>query len=117
MHPHDIPRKHAIRTTLVKNCKKITLAANQRMHANSRNRTRMPVRKRLSPCVRTSICGLAAISAKELVAVLSTAARFPFHLCLEWRERSPEQPDRSHITGESSLSAAARAPKGAKMAK
>src|SRR5438876_1137817 len=54
MQPQDMPRKHASRITLVKNCRKITFAANQRMHANSRKRTRNPVRKRLVPAAAKS---------------------------------------------------------------
>src|SRR5437867_8279141 len=80
MHPQDMPKKHASRTTLVKNCRKITLAANQRMHANSKNRTRNPVRKRLRPCVRASICAGAGTLARELATVLSTTTDFSLRL-------------------------------------
>src|SRR5437867_969298 len=80
MHPQDMPKKHASRTTLVKNCRKITLAANQRMHANSKNRTRNPVRKRLRPCERASICAGVARLPRELVTVLSTTTGFSLHL-------------------------------------
>src|SRR5205807_2448689 len=80
MHPQDMPKKHASRTTLVKNCRKITLAANQRMHANSKNRTRNPVRKRLRPCVRASLCAGMATFARELVTVLSTTTGFSLPL-------------------------------------
>src|SRR5262249_20552084 len=44
-----MPRKLAIRTKLVKNCKKGTEAANQRIQASSRNRTTKPTRKSLRP--------------------------------------------------------------------
>src|ERR1700730_16050395 len=80
MQPQDMPKKHASRTTFVKNCKKITLAANHRMHANSKNRTRNPVRKRLRPCVRASICPGVATFARELVTVLSTTTGFSLPL-------------------------------------
>src|SRR5438132_104120 len=76
MQPQDIPKKHASRITFVKNCRKITLAANQRMHASSKNRTRNPVRKRLRPCERASICAGVATFARELVTVLSTTTGF-----------------------------------------
>ena len=51
--PQDMPRKQAIRTTLVKNCRKMTFAENQRMQASSKNRTRNPTRKRLRLCWRS----------------------------------------------------------------
>src|ERR1700732_114386 len=98
MQPQDMPRKHASRTTLVKNCRKMTLAVNQRMHANSKNRTRNPVRKRLRPCERASICAGAATIASELVTVLSTTTGFFLHLSI----------DKTQLIGESSRPTSAR---------
>ena len=93
MQPQDIPRKQASRTTLVKNCRKITLAANQRILANSKNRTRNPVRNRLSPSVRTLIMrGSAAVYPRSLSsnwAPMSIGA-----LLLESSQRGG--PSRSH---------------------
>ena len=49
----------------------------------------LPVRKRLRPCVRASIRGRAATSAKDIVAVFSTMARLPFHTVPARSERPP----------------------------
>src|ERR1700746_3573631 len=57
--PHDMPKKDAIRTTFVKNCKKMTENANQRMQASSRKSTRKPTRKRFTRCI-FSLSGAAA---------------------------------------------------------
>ncbi len=54
MQPHDMPRNEASRTTLVKYCRKTTSAANQRMQASSRKRTRKPTANSVIPLRRTS---------------------------------------------------------------
>src|SRR5262249_55616299 len=59
--PHDIPKKEAMRTTFVKNCRKMTEAANQRMHDSSRKSTRKPTRKRFTTCI-FSLRGALAIA-------------------------------------------------------
>src|SRR5271166_3145742 len=52
MQPQDMPRKEDSRMMLVKNCRKMTVVANQRMQANSRKRTRNPVRTRFRAFTR-----------------------------------------------------------------
>ena len=70
--PHDMPRKQAIRTIFVKNWRKITLAENQRMQANSRNRIRNPIRKRFTPSRRT--LSQSTVRAMDMIAIFLTCA-------------------------------------------